>query len=341
MADERSGVRIPEGGVSSLALKKASTPTRTERLSLIIPVYKNEDNIPALVSALQTMDASLDHRLEVVFVVDGSPDLSGQALLTAQPDFTFRSKVVFHSRNFGSFTAIRTGLELATGDYFAAMAADLQEPPELILSFFETLESDQADVVFGQRTGRDDSILQRALSNAFWWMFERLVVRHIPKGGVDVFACNQAVREVLLTIREPNSSLVAQLFWVGFRRGFVPYRRQEREVGKSAWKLSSRVRYMMDSIVSYTDLPILIVLWVGTIGCIGSILYGLFLLGARFFGVIEQPGYVSLVLLIIFFGSASLSVQGLLGCYLWRTFENTKQRPLRIVSRVVEGASQD
>jgi glycosyltransferase involved in cell wall biosynthesis len=215
------------------------------------------------------------------------------------------------------------------------MAADLQEPPELIIRFFEELEADRADVVFGKRTGRNDSVLRDALSNAFWWLYRKLVIRDVPKGGVDIFACNRQARDVLLSIREPNSSLIAQLFWIGFRREFIAYGRRKREVGESAWKFSRRVRYMMDSIFSFSDLPILLVLWIGVFGCLGSLLFGVIVAFARIFGFIDEPGYTTLVLLIIFFGSLTLAVQGIIGSYLWRTFENTKQRPLSIVSRIV------
>ena len=125
--------------------------------SLIIPVYLNEPNIPPLIAALGDLVRSLDGDLEVVFVVDGSPDGSGELLVRAQPDMSFATRIVFHSRNFGSFTAIRTGLEHASGEYFAVMAADLQEPPELIVRFFAALETGDCDIVFGQRVKRSDA----------------------------------------------------------------------------------------------------------------------------------------------------------------------------------------
>ena len=123
--------------------------------SLVIPVYGNEDNIADLVEALERMSESIGG-MEVVFVVDGSPDRSGELLLAARKGFSFPSRIAFHSRNFGSFTAIRTGMELAKGRDIAVMAADLQEPPELIAEFFSILDRDEADIVFGERVGRHD-----------------------------------------------------------------------------------------------------------------------------------------------------------------------------------------
>jgi glycosyltransferase involved in cell wall biosynthesis len=316
-----------------------SAPARTQRRSLVIPVYRNEENIPALLVALEDLNRALSG-LEVVCVVDGSPDRSGDLLVAASELANFPLRIIFHSRNFGSFTAIRTGLEYATGDNIAVMAADLQEPPELVLELFAALQNGEADVVFGQRSSRRDSRIRDWLSNTFWWLYRKIVVRDVPPGGVDIFACNRAAVQAVLNIEEPNSSLIAQLFWIGFRRKFVSYSRRERQHGKSAWNLSRRVRYMVDSIISFTDLPILLVLWFGLGGCVLSVVLGSTIGLLRLMGLIEVPGYAALAVLITFSTSASLAVQGILGLYLWRTFENTKRRPLRLVARVVENNSK-
>ncbi|TPJ42300.1 glycosyltransferase family 2 protein [Mesorhizobium sp. B2-5-13] len=308
--------------------------------SIVFPIYRNQANVPSLMQAVANFHARYGGDIEFVFVIDGSPDESGPLLLNALKTSAFDYKIIFHSRNFGSFTAIRTGLEHASGDHVAAMAADLQEPPELIVEFFSILDKDGADVVFGRRTGRNDPPITRFLSKAFWAAYRRLVLPSMPSGGVDIFACNRQVLEAILSIEEPNSSLVVQLFWVGFRREFVPYRRREREHGTSAWSMARRFRYMMDSIFSFSDFPIILTLWVGFAGCLLSLMFAAVTVAARLLGNIDAAGYTTLVLLIVGFGSASLMVQGILGCYLWRAVENTKSRPLRVISRVVEGTSK-
>ena len=194
---------------------------------------------------------------------------------------------MFHSRNFGSFSAIRTGMELATGEHIAAMAADLQEPPELIVQFFEILGSGRADVVFGNAPAAAIPA-DAALSNIFWSAYRKFVLPDMPKGGVDIFACNRAVRDAVLSIEEPNSSLVAQLFWVGFRREFVDYQRQPRLHGKSAWNFSRRMRYMMDSVFSFSDLPIMLVLWLGAVGCAISLLLAIVTIVGKLTGYIDR-----------------------------------------------------
>lgn len=313
---------------------------QVKRRSIVYPVYRNEENIASLLQVVADFNGRYDGDIEFVFVVDGSPDRSGQLLIAGLEDTGLCYKIVFHSRNFGSFTAIRTGLEHTSGDFIAAMAADLQEPFELIVEFFSLLEQDAHDVVFGKRLGRLDPPLTRLLSGAFWSFYRKFVLPSMPRGGVDTFACSRQVADVILSINEPNSSLVAQLFWVGFRRGFVPYQRKAREFGESSWNLRRRFRYMMDSIFSFSDLPIIATLWIGMIGCALSLLLGFFTLIAHLLGYINAEGYTTLVLLITGFGSASLAVQGILGCYLWRAVENTKSRPLRVIMRIVDGTTK-
>ncbi|WP_299941941.1 glycosyltransferase family 2 protein [uncultured Nitratireductor sp.] len=307
--------------------------------SLIVPVYKNAANIPALIDAIADISLQLESsEFEAIFVVDGSPDDSGFLIVNADKSFT--AKIIFHSRNFGAFAAIRTGMEEAAGKYVAAMAADLQEPPQLILEFFRILAEDKADITFGVRTGRSDPPMKTLLSNMFWSFYRRFVIQAMPQGGVDIFGCNRKVIESILMIEEPNSSLVAQLFWVGFRRRFVPYQRRAREHGESAWSLSKRFRYMMDSIFSFSDLPIMAVLWLGIAGTLLSVAVGLVTITSWLLGYIDAPGYTTIVVLVTFVTSALLVVQGILGCYLWRALENTKRRPLRIISHI-EGQNVD
>ena len=304
-------------------------------LSIVIPVYRNEGSLPDLIAALSevAIKAKRDYAcpLEVVFVVDGSPDNCHALLAQHLPKAPFASQLLLHSRNFGSFAAIRTGLRAAKGDYFAVIAADLQEPPELALQFLEKLQSGEYDVVVGCRENRQDPLLSRASSNLFWKLYKRFVIRDIPEKGVDVFACDRAFRDQLLQLGEANSSLVGQIFWLGFRRGEVMYERRERQHGKSAWTLKKKINYLLDSIFSFTDLPVKLLTLFGAIGVVGSLLLALFIILAKAFGSITVPGYTATVLTAIFFGGLNSLGIGIVGTYAWRAFENTKNRPLSIV----------
>ncbi|RYE90205.1 MAG: glycosyltransferase [Myxococcales bacterium] len=299
--------------------------------SLIIPVYKNEENIADLLPALEALGPQLDQPLEVVFVVDGSPDRSLAMLRERAPACRFACQVIAHSRNFGSFAAIRTGLSLARGDHFAAMAADLQEPPELVVEFFRRLASGEADVTLGVRVSRDDPFFSSLSAQLFWALYRRLVNPDIPPGGVDVFGCNRAVRDQLLTLPEVNSSLVGLLFWVGFRRVEIPYSRRPRTAGKSAWTLGRKLRYLSDSVYSFTDLPVRLLTSLGGAAMVLSCLGALVVLMARLQGRIPVAGYTVIVIVTVFFGGLNSLGLGVIGSYVWRAFENTKRRPGAIV----------
>jgi glycosyltransferase involved in cell wall biosynthesis len=299
--------------------------------SLVIPVYKNEGSIPELVEAVRGMNVALGGELEVVFVVDGSPDRSWLALSQALPASGLEAQLLLLSRNFGSFAAIRAGLEVARGEYFAVMAADLQEPPELVLEGFRELAGGELDVVIGTREARDDPLGSRIASGIFWGLYRRFVVPEMPPGGVDVFACNRQFRDHLMELRESHSSLISMLFWLGFRRKNIGYRRSARKHGKSAWTLRKKFRYLSDSIFAFTDLPNRMLIWLGGFGIAISAVLGLITIVGRLFGLITVPGYAATILAIAFFGALNLFGLGLVGSYAWRAYENSKLRPLSIV----------
>jgi glycosyltransferase involved in cell wall biosynthesis len=298
------------------------------RFSVVVPVYKNEGSIPQLVDRLERMDAELDGGLEAVFVVDGSPDRSYLALKERLAQSRVRSQLLALSRNFGSFAAIRQGMAVARGPYFAVMAADLQEPPDVVIEFFRRLSSDEVDVTVGVRTGRSDPFLSAMPARIFWWAYRRFVQREVPVGGVDVFGCNSAVRDALLSMHESHSSLVGLLFWLGFRREEVQYHRQPREHGTSGWGFRRKVRYLLDSVFAFTDLPISMLAGMGSVGIALSLALGVVVVTMRLLGRIPVLGYAPIMLLLLLSTSGILLALGIVGSYVWRTYENSKGRPL-------------
>lgn len=298
--------------------------------SVVVPVYGNRDTLPELVARLETIQGKLDRALEVVFVIDGSPDDSYAVLRDLLDDGNLRAQLITHSRNFGSYAAIRTGLGAARGDYVAVMAADLQEPPELTLDFFAQLSSGDYDIGVGARTGRDDPTRSSVMSRTFWRGYRRFVMPDIPNGGVDIFACTRQVAAQLTAMHESHTSMVAQLFWLGYRRVEVPYQRLARTTGRSGWSLRHRVKYMFDSIFAFTNLPITMLVVIGSLGLVGSVIAatGVFVVWAA--GGISVPGYTALMLVTLLIGSSLLTGLGVVGSYVWRTYENSKERPFAI-----------
>jgi glycosyltransferase involved in cell wall biosynthesis len=304
-------------------------------LSLVIPVFKNESGIPALVEAVRELEPRVPGELEIVFVVDGSPDRSHELLVDALPDLPTRTVIVELSRNFGAFAATRQGLRTATGEFYAVIAADLQEPRELVVEFFKVLVSGDVDIALGERMGRSDPRLTKLTSNLYWRVYRRWVQPDMPPGGVDAFGCNRAVRDALLSMQESHSSLVGLLIWSGFRRASVPYTRRTREHGRSAWTLRKRTRYMMDSAFSFSDLPIRVLLATGVAGLVFMLTASVVLFAGWLSGVVEVAGYTPLMLAILDSAAVIVFSLGIIASYVWRVYENTKERPLVLVRSVV------
>jgi glycosyltransferase involved in cell wall biosynthesis len=299
--------------------------------SLIIPVYKNEENLDRLLAELVNLATKTPGEFEVVFVVDGSPDRCLEILRERLPALPLRSQLVSLSRNFGSFAAIAAGLERARGEAMAVMAADLQEPPELVPKFFEAIESGRADIVFGVRGGRSDPWLSEAASNLFWFLYRKLVIRDMPPGGVDVFGCSREVRDQLLLLHGIDSNLIAMLFWLGYQREYIVYKRQRRLEGKSAWTLGKKLRYCLDSIFNFTDLPIRLLLYAGGMALALAVGVSLLVIAAKVRGDIPVPGYTPIVLAIMFFGALTSLGFGIVGQYLWLSLQTARRRPNYLV----------
>ena len=307
--------------------------------SLVVPVYRNSATIERLVETVENIESSVEGGLETIFVIDGSPDDSRERLVAALSRSGLSARVVDHSRNFGSFAAIRTGMSLARGKYIAVMAADLQEPPELSIEFLRRVAEHDVDVVAGERTSRSDR--GESASKLYWRLYRRFVLREIPPGGVDVFACTAAVRDLICSLESVHTSLVAQLFWVGYRREIVPYERLPSP-GPSGWTFRRKLRYLADSVFAFTDLPVRLLWMIGLLGLLLGALVAIAVVLARVTGAIDVPGYTPTVLVIVFFGSLNMVGLGIIGSYVWRAYDTVKGRPGAIVRDVAEfGPSRD
>ncbi len=299
--------------------------------SLIVPVYKNEANVLSLLGRVEELYRCLDKRLEAIFIVDASPDQSYKLLRDKLAAQEFPAELINLARNCGSALAVRMGLSIAGGKYFAVMSADLQEPAELIISLFTTLRNDAADIAIGVRTGRDDPLCSKMSAILFWKIYNKLVQSDMPPGGVDTFCINQKVKNALMCLNESNSSLVGQIIWLGFRRKEIPYKRRAREIGESSWSVHRKLKYMLDSVFSFTDLPIAIITSLGILGLCFSVIVGSGAFLMWYVGDIPVKGYTTLLLVLLFSLSLVLISLGVIGNYVWRAFENTKNRPLFVV----------
>jgi glycosyltransferase involved in cell wall biosynthesis len=296
-------------------------------VSIVVPVYKNEESIDQLLHRINEISAAVSGMVEAVFVVDGSPDKSLDTLRSQLPMAGFDAKVLLLSRNFGAFSAIRAGLREARGDATVVMAADLQEPTSLITNMLGIVQRDEADVAVGVRQSRKDGVVSRTLSAVFWKIFNRVSSLELPRGGVDIFALSRSARETLNTFEESSTSLIGLIYWMGFRRQEVPYHRVERRVGKSSWSLQKRINYAKDSITAFSEFPLTLFLWSGAIGAVVSLVFALIGAYQYMFTSDHQSQREITAIGLLFVASYLMAGLGMLGTYLWRVGDNVRNRP--------------
>jgi len=300
------------------------------KLSIVIPVYFNEENLRPLYADLEEkIIKKIDYDYEIVMVNDGSKDKSYEIMqeLAAKDS---NIKIISLSRNFGSHAAILCGISNCTGDCAVVKAADLQEPTELILEMVESWKRGNK-VVLAVREGREESKSQTFFANFYYNLVRKTALPTMPKGGFDVYLIDRKVITVLENLDEKNSALTGQILWSGFKTDMVYYTRLAREIGESKWTLKKKVRLVMDTLFSFTSLPITLVLTVGVISMLGALIWALVVFIAKLCGVIEAIGWTTLFIFNLFSFGVIMMTLGILGEYLWRTFDASRNRPPYII----------
>lgn len=311
-----------------------------EKLSIVVPVYYNEENLRPLYDDLkEKVLTKLDIAYEIVFVNDGSKDGS-YAVLQELAAEDKNIKLVNLSRNFGEHLATLAGMAECTGTVAVRKAADLQEPSEMILEMLEKYK-EGAKVVLAVRKDRDEPLSQKMFSKVYCWMMRKVALANMPKGGFDTFMISRQVIDILVQIGEKNAPLTEQVLWSGFESEKVYYVRQKRTIGKSGWTLAKKIKLLIDSLISFSYFPIRCVSVVGMISILGSVIGAIALLIRHFMGIITVEGYTTIVLLILLaFGIIMLTL-GVMGEYIWRILDEVRNRPPYIVDKVEKADKND
>lgn len=300
------------------------------KISIVIPVYYNEDNLRPLYEDIKkkVIDA-IDYEYELVLVNDGSKDNSYKVMKElAEKDKHI--KIVSLSRNFGSHAAILCGLAKCTGDCAVIKAADLQEPTELILEMVDRWNKG-FNVVLAVREGREESRQQTLFANLYYTLVRKTALPTMPKGGFDVYLIDRKVIDVLMALDEKNSALTGQILWSGFKTDQVYYTRLAREIGTSRWTLRKKLRLVTDTLFSFSILPIKIVTIIGIGAFVGSLIWAVVILIFKLNGLIEVKGWTALFIFNLFSFGVIMLTLGILGEYLWRTFDASRNRPAYII----------
>ncbi|MCC7418328.1 MAG: glycosyltransferase family 2 protein [Acidobacteria bacterium] len=299
-------------------------------LSVVTPAYNEADNLPLLAERLSQALDPADLDWEWVVVDDHSADDTFGVLArlaAAQP----RIRALRFARNFGSHAAIACGLEEARGDAVVMLAADLQDPPEVIPRLLERWR-EGAHVVWAVRARRDgEGRSTLVFSRIYFWIMRHVVgLKEVAETGADFFLLDRRVVDAARRFQESHTSLLGLLAWLGFRQVSVPYDKQARRHGRSGWTLEKRLKLVADSVTSFTYLPIRLMSYVGLVVALLGFLYAGVVVVNALTGRPVQ-GWSSLMVVVLVIGGVQMLMMGVLGEYLWRAFDEARRRPRYIV----------
>ena len=305
------------------------------KISIVIPCYYNELNIPITGPALIENESNFpsDVTFEYVYVDDGSKDQTLKALLDLKQKYPEKIKVVKLAGNVGSYNAIVAGTEYSTGDCVSVITADLQDPPELIAKMYDYWLKGIKFVV-ANRTNREESFVKKTLANTFQYLIKKHALPNIPKGGFDFVLFDKQLKEELIKIKEKNTNSLYLLAWMNFEMVSIPYTRLERKVGVSKWTFKKRMKLFIDSFVSFSYLPLRLITILGFLTGFSTLIYAMVVIFLKLTGNVPVSGWSSMMLVILLTSSFQMIGIGVLGEYMWRVLEASRNRPLYIVDKV-------
>lgn len=307
------------------------------KLSIIIPCYFNGENIPITKQRLIENESLFesDVTFEYVMVDDGSKDNTVEELIKFKNEQPGKVKIIKLAGNVGSYNAILAGMNYATGDCCVVIAADLQDPPELMVKMYSHWKNG-IKLVVGNRADREDSFFQKAFSNTYHKLIQKFALKNIPEGGFDYVFFDKQLKDEVVKINEKNTNTLYLLAWLNYDMVCIPYTRAKREVGKSRWTLQKKIKLFIDSFISFSYAPLKFISITGiTLGFI-ALVYSLVIIVLKFTGSIEPTGWSSMMVVILFVGSFQMIGLGIIGEYVWRNLEASRQRPIYVVDKVIE-----
>lgn len=302
---------------------------RDARISIVVPVYNEEEVLPELRERLVATLLKTGSEFEVIFVDDGSNDRT-PALLEEMQRQDPRLKCVRFSRNFGHQAAVSAGLHYAGGDLACVMDADLQDPPEVVLSLLAEWEKG-SDVVYAIREERKENPLLVACYRLFYRLLGRLSSVSIPLDAGDFALVSRRVLDEMKRLPEKERFVRGLRAWVGFRQTGVRYQRAARQGGRSKYSLLGLARLAMNGLVSFSDKPLIYVMLFGILISAVAAVYGFYLVGVRLIAGGIVTGYSSLMAAILFLSGIQLVGLGVVGLYMSKIFLEVKGRPTWVV----------
>ncbi|WP_168122077.1 glycosyltransferase family 2 protein [Paenibacillus sp. HB172176] len=304
--------------------------TASIKYSVIVPMYNEEAVIEHTYDRLKQVMDCTEAGYELIFVNDGSKDRTVE-LVTMIADFDPHVRLLDFSRNFGHQIAISAGMDYAGGEAIIVIDADLQDPPEVILAMIEKWK-EGFEVVYGRRLERKgETIFKKVTAKAFYRVLRSMTTIDIPLDTGDFRLIDRKVCDVLRGLKEKNRFVRGLISWIGFKQTSVEYVREERFAGETKYPLKKMVGFALDGITSFSYKPLKIAGYLGFFLSFGSFIYLLVVLFQRLFTDTTKAGWASMMAIILLFNGIILLLLGVIGEYIGRIYDESKDRPLYIL----------
>ncbi len=305
------------------------------KISIIIPCYFNGENIPLTSKELLENEKNFDEGtiFEYVMVDDGSKDNTYEQLLAFKEQHPSKVTLVKLAGNVGSYNAILAGMHYATGDCNIILAADLQDPPELMPRMVEYWKKGIKFVV-ANRENREEGMAQRIFSNTYHRLIKKYALKNIPPGGFDLVLFDRQLREEVIKINERNTNQIYLLAWLDYDYVNIPYTRRKRVIGVSRWTMKKKVKLFIDSFVSFSFAPIRLISVIGLVLGTIALIYGIIIIISRIMGDISVQGWSAMMVTFLFVSAFQMMALGIIGEYVWRALDAARGRPNFVIDEV-------
>ncbi len=304
------------------------------KITVITPCYFNELNIPDYANRMIENEKIFPTNVtfEYLLIDDGSKDGTWNEMVKFQILYPEKVKIIKLVRNFGSTNAVFSSLPYSTGDCNVVISADLQDPPELILKMYENWQKG-FKLVLANRTNREEPFLQKFVSNTTHKLVQKFGLKNLPDGGFDMNLFDVEIKDILIKMDEKNTFFPFLLMWLGYEFVSIPYVRRKRELGTSTYTLSKKIKAFVDSFVAFSFFPIRLISVLGLILGILAFIYGLIVIFGKVFGFVDSTGWSSMMVVILFVSSFQMIALGIIGEYVWRGLEASRNRPSYLIEK--------
>lgn len=306
------------------------------KLSLVVPCYNEAENVRAFQQAVMQAFEGCGYDYEIVFVDDGSKDATLPELRKLFKEQLCPVKVVSFSRNFGKEAGIYAGIQQASGAYISLIDADLQQRPEIVRDMVKILdEQEEFDIVAAYQDRRNESKLLTFFKQSFYTLINKLSNVNLKADASDFRTFRRCVADSILQLSEYHRFSKGIFAWVGYNTCFIPYVACERAAGTTKWNFRKLLNYAIDGIIGYSTTPLRGATILGFLSAIAALIYLVVVILQKLITGIDIPGYATIIVLILFLGSMQLFCIGIIGEYVGRTFEQSKNRPVYLAKEIL------